>query len=166
MDQAARTSDFFLKALIVYEDMVTGKQAKETCDSLALELGPDWQIEMEASSFKSLQIPQLQEYATAAATNSDLILFSCYGQKLPKEVWRWTELNLKRSNQPKALIAHVDNTRSPAGSSLKMEQYLADLARRRGMRFFAHHPIGPQATRPLSSSVLFSLNPRMNSSLN
>ena len=58
LDAPARQPELCLGAFIAYEDVATGKRAKETCDVLTRQLGSDWQIEIEMSSFDSLHVPE------------------------------------------------------------------------------------------------------------
>src|SRR5208282_3046841 len=95
-DSSAGLGNSFLDAFILYEDVVTGKRAKGTCDILAEMLGAGWQIEVEMSSFKSLQQAKGWRIAAGAVSHADLVVFSCHDGDLPSEVWRWAELCLKR----------------------------------------------------------------------
>jgi hypothetical protein len=138
LDSSARQSSSFLGAFIVYEDVVAGKRAKETCDALAEKLGADWQIKIEMSSFKSLHLARMRQIAAAAVINANLVVFSCHDGDLPFEVWTWTELCLQRPTRPTALVAILAGRPCQPGSPRAVEKYLAGLADRRGMKFFSH----------------------------
>jgi hypothetical protein len=129
--------DSRLSAFIVYEDVTTGKLAKETCDILSKRLGADWPIEVEMFSFKSLYMRRIQRLASMASTNANLIVFSCYDRDLPFEVRKWTESCLQRPPWPTALVALTASTTWRTGAPATVEKYLADLAQRRGMQFFS-----------------------------
>jgi hypothetical protein len=149
LDSSARQSSSFLGVFIVYEDVVAGKRAKETCDALAAKLGADWQIEIEMSSFKSLHLPRMRHIAAAAVINANLVVFSCHDGDLPFAVWTWTELCLQRPTGPTALVALLAGRPCQTGSPRAAEKYLAGLADRRGMQFFSHchTPAGAVAGR-------------------
>jgi hypothetical protein len=127
-----------LNAFIVYEDVPTGKRAKETCDVLSGRLGPGWNIDIGMSSFKSLGHPQLRRHATAAVRDSGLVIFSCYGGRLPAGVCDWMESCLAGPDQPKSLVALIAAGTSEPEHSRAVEKHLFDLAQRHGMRFFCH----------------------------
>jgi len=130
--------DSCLNALIIYEDVVTGKRAKETCDVVRGQLGPSWNIEIEMSSFKSLRHPRARNLATATARSASLVIFSCYDRLLPVEVFNWTEWCLVPSEQPKSLVALVAVTDRQTRPSCGAEKYLSAVAQRSGMKFFSH----------------------------
>ena len=127
-----------LSAFIVYEDVATGKKAKEVCDMVTERLGPGWRIEVEMSSFKALAVPQQRQIAIAAVARANLVIFSCHGGALPFEVWAWTELWLMHPVRPTALVALLDGTPGQTGHACAAEKYLAGLARRRGLDYFSH----------------------------
>jgi hypothetical protein len=132
----APSGDPVLNAFIVYEDVRAAKHAKESCDRLAAELGGEWTVEIEMSSFDSLQVPHLQNIATGHLISANIVIFACDGRYLPFEVWQWTESLLRDRGQPAALVAHLGAARCQSRQPLEVEMYLAGLAQRRGMQFF------------------------------
>jgi hypothetical protein len=48
-------SEWMLNVLVVYEDIRTGKRAKETCDALARNLGQNWSLKIDLWSFTEMQ---------------------------------------------------------------------------------------------------------------
>jgi hypothetical protein len=155
LDSIAPEVDSCLRAFVVYEDVATGKLAKETCDVLAEELGADSRIEIEMFSFKSLYMRRIQHFASAAATNSNLVVFSCYDRDLPFEVRQWTESCLKCPAGPTALVALLAGAPCQIGPSPTVEKYLAALAQRHGMQFFSHRrsPAAGDATGQLMAVI-------------
>jgi hypothetical protein len=135
-----------LSAFIVYEDVATGKKAKEVCDMVAERLGPGWRIEIEMSSFKALGMPQLRQIAIATVARANLVIFSCHVGALPFEVWAWTELWLMRPVRPTALVALLGGAPGQTGHSCAAGEYLAGVARRRGLDYFSHLYIGAAET--------------------
>jgi hypothetical protein len=137
-DFTGRETSLCLTAFILYEDVVTGKRAKETCDILDGRLGPGWEIEIGMSSFKSLHIPEFRQLAAEAVQNSSLVIYSCYDGHLPVEVCHWTESCLSVSGRPKSLVALIASPGSQTEPSRPAEKYLADIAQQRGLKFFSH----------------------------
>ncbi len=137
-DPVAREVEGHLSAFIVYEDVATGKRAKETCDGLAQRNFLNWKLKIKLFSFKSLGDLEMRREAAAAATSANLVIFSCYLAELPMEVWEWIELFLRRPVQPTALVALFANTFRQAEPAPRLENYLARVAQRRGMTFFSH----------------------------
>lgn len=137
-DFTGRETGQCLTAFILYEDVATGKRAKETCDILDGKLGPGWEIEIGMSSFKSLLLPSVRRLATKAVQNSSLVIYSCYDGHLPVEVCHWTESCLAGSERPKSLVALIASPGWQSEHSRAAEKYLADVAQRRGLRFFSH----------------------------
>jgi hypothetical protein len=133
-----REANANLNAYIVYEDLVTGKKAKGTCDVLAERLGPGWKIDIEMASFKALSTPRLRRMAAATAAKAHLVIFSCHDRPLPRAVSKWVEKCLIRPVRPAALVAIVTCAPRPIAPPPVVETYLSRLARRRGMQFFSH----------------------------
>jgi hypothetical protein len=141
-----------LNAFIVYEDIATGKKAKEVCDMAAERLGPDWKIQIEMSSFKSLRTPRMKEQAMAAVVHANFVIFSCHDRDLPFEVWAWTELWLANPVPATALVVLVAGAPGHVGQSGAVEKYLAGAARGRGLDYFSHlyNPLaGTAAEQPM-----------------
>jgi hypothetical protein len=137
LDSFAREADASVSAFIIYEDVAAGKRAKETCDVLAQRLGLNWKLGMKLFSFMSLRGLQMRREAAAAATNANLVVFSCHHEELPFEVWEWIELFLPRPDRPTALVALLASPSNLTGPSRNLEKYLAIVARRHGMEFFS-----------------------------
>jgi hypothetical protein len=136
--------DSRLRALILYEDVLAGKHAKEMCDALAENLGAEWQIEIELSSFKSLHLEPVWRKTASALSNAHLVVFSCHDGDLPFAVWSWAELCLNRSTQSTALVALLSGAPCQTKSPRAVEKYLLALARRRGLPFFSHRQTRPK----------------------
>jgi hypothetical protein len=138
LDPVAREAEGHLSAFIVYEDVATGKRAKETCDGLAQRSFLNWKLRIKLFSFKSLGVLEIRREAAAAATSANLVIFSCYLAELPMDVWEWIELFLRRPLQPTALVALFAQTFRQAEAAPRLEKYLAGVAQRRGMTYFSH----------------------------
>jgi hypothetical protein len=136
-DSAVRETDSRVKAFIIYEGVVAGKKAKETCDVLAASLGSDWALDLEMFSFDSLHMQRMREIASAAVSKADIIIFSCSRAGWPIDVLDWMESFLGMPDRPIALVALLARGSSPAGQPSKLESHLAGLAQRRGIQYFS-----------------------------
>jgi hypothetical protein len=137
-ESSARGADSRLNAFLIYEDVATGKKAKESCDVLARKLGLHWKIDFEMSSFKLLCLPRMRRLAAGIASQADLVIYSCRQGYLPAEVCEWTETCLTRPIGPTALVALLAGPPRDNGEPPVLEQYLAGVAKRLGMNFFSH----------------------------
>ncbi len=133
-DYAERGIDLCLNAFILYEDVATGKRAKETCDILDGRLGSGWKTEIGMSSFKSLSLPELRRHAGEMVHSANLVIFSCYDGPLPLGVRDWTESCLVASDRPRSLVALIAATGCDGECSYAAERFLFEVARRHGLR--------------------------------
>ncbi len=128
--------------VIAYEDFETGKHAKRTYDFLVENLGRDCQLINQMWKFEVLRVPKLQEIAAKDAALADLILVSSHGgSELPPEVKSWIESWLREPGEPLALVALFDR---PREHTLPIRAYLAGVARRAQVAFFAQPDDWPQ----------------------
>lgn len=123
--------------LIAYEDFETGKLAKRTYDFLVENLGRDCNLTNQMWKFDVLSIPKLREIAVRDATQADIIIMSSRGINLPEHVTKWIESWLLEGTNSLALVALFETTDSGASASVGVRQYLANVARRGHMEFFA-----------------------------
>ena len=132
--------------LIAYEDFDAGKHAKETYDFLVENVGRDCQFNNQMWKFDVLLMPKLQAIAVEDATRADIIIISSQARELPSHVTAWIEAWLAAAQNPLALVALFQ----PAGQEMagisRARQYLADVARRGNMEFFAQPDFAPQVT--------------------
>jgi hypothetical protein len=127
--------------LIAYQDLETGKQAKSTYDFLVERLGAECQFTSQMWKFDVMTIPYLRELAVKDASKADIIIIACHGGALPFEVKAWIELWLAEQHRPSALVAMFDEQ---GYCNSEVRGYLADVAKRGGMEFFAQ-PDGSNA---------------------
>jgi hypothetical protein len=121
--------------LIAYEDFETGKHARKTYEFLVEHLGQDSQFANQMWKFEVLQIPNLREMAARDAAMADVIVISGHGgSQLPAHVRLWIEAWLAAPRNAIALVALFDPPREHTQS---IRTYLADVARRGKMAFFA-----------------------------
>jgi hypothetical protein len=139
-DSFESESNPIFNVLIAYEDFETGKHAKETYDVLAENLGRDCHLTNQMWKFDVLSIPKLREIAVRDATLADIIIFSSHGDTLPDYVLKWTESWLMEGTRAMALVALFDRP-DDQGGAVPARQYLADIASRAQMEFFAQSDV-------------------------
>jgi hypothetical protein len=153
--------------LIAYEDFDTGKHAKRTYDYLAENLGRECQLSNQMWKFDALSIPKLREIAVRDASMADIIIISSHGDKIPDYVSKWIESWLMEGVEALALVALFDQPESQH-DCYKLKTYLAGIAKRGGMEFFAQPDDWPgndpfraafpeQRVLPVSDRTLTSL---------
>lgn len=123
--------------VIAYEDYETGKHAKRTYDFLSDTLGSECDFASQMWKFDVLGIPKLREMASADAAAADLVVISCHGDELPESARRWIESWLPGPGKPLALVALFDRRPEDATGTPAVRDYLADVARRGHLEFFA-----------------------------
>jgi hypothetical protein len=129
-----QVGDIF-NVLIVYEDFETGKLAKRTYDILVEHLRHECQFSNQMWKFEVLKLPKLMEMAIRDAQTADVLLVSCRGgEPLPLQVTQWLESSLGEHSNAIALVGLFG---SDPESSRPVREYLAGLAKRRGIEFFA-----------------------------
>jgi hypothetical protein len=122
--------------LIAYEDFETGKHAKRTYDYLTENLGRECELTNQMWKFDALSIPKLREIAVHDATMADIIIISSHGDNFPECVSKWIESWLMEGVEAIALVALFDRPESQHGA-FNLKTYLAGIAKRSGMEFFA-----------------------------
>jgi hypothetical protein len=148
VDSPEVESNPVFNVLIAYEDFETGKHAKETYDFLAENLGRECQLTNQMWKFDVLSIPKLREIAVRDAAMADIILISSHGEPLPEYVKKWTESWLMEGTQALALVVLFDRPETQSGAaSSPLREYLADVAKRGRMEFFAQPDVWPSIGR-------------------
>src|ERR1043165_8791100 len=124
--------------VVVYEDVESGKNAQETCDFLAKHLGSNFQFNSQMWKFDAPSVPQLRELAAEDAVRADLVIISSRGRTdLPVEVKNWIEQWLAEKGNVMALAAIFGSLSRETIQAPAIRAYLADVARRGRMEFFA-----------------------------
>jgi hypothetical protein len=134
--------------VIAYQDFDTGKHAKKTYDFLVENLGQRCQFANQMWKFEVLSIPKLREMAARDAAMADIIMISCHGNELPPEVKAWIELWVAEPNYPIALVALFDCADKQGTHTQEVRSYLASVARRGQMEFFAQPDDWPGSKNP------------------
>jgi hypothetical protein len=127
--------------VIAYEDLETGKHAKKTYDFLLENIGRDCEFTNQMWKFDVLGIPKLREIAAIDAAKADIIIISSHGGELPVDVQAWIELWVTETHNPIALVALFDQ---PSHTNAQTRAYLADVAKRGQMAFFAQPDEWPE----------------------
>lgn len=123
--------------VIAYEDFETGKHAKRTYDFLTETLGRECEFANQMWKFDVLGIPKLREIASADVAAADLVVISCHGDELPKWTRAWIESWMSAPSRPMALVALFDSKTEEVPQAHSVRDYLAGVARRGNMEFFA-----------------------------
>src|SRR5579859_4043173 len=142
--------------LIAYQDLEAGKHAKKTYDYLQENLGRECTLTNQMWKFDVLSIAKLREIAVKDATMADIIIISSHGDELAEPVMKWIESWLMQGTSALALVALFERTEESIGSPLATRAYLADVARRGGMEFFAQPDEWPGRNRSTRSLHLAS----------
>jgi hypothetical protein len=133
-----------ISVVVAYEDLETGMHARKTCDSLERNLGEEGCFASEMWKFNLLTVPSFREMAANDAAVADIIIISSHGlAEMPADVKAWVELWLGRQTTAAALVALFDRPAECAGRVRAIQDYLATVARRGGMEFFAQPDIWP-----------------------
>jgi hypothetical protein len=136
---ADREATLTFNVVIVYEDVLAGKRAKETSDVLARNLGDEFRFGNQMWRFDMLGIPRMHEQAVADAARADILMVS-FGaaKKLPVSLKFWMERWLDEKISAMALVGLFVARGGKSESSQSVRDYLADVARRARLEFFAH----------------------------
>jgi hypothetical protein len=157
-------ADPVFNVVIVYEDFDTGKHAKETFDFLVSNLGHQCRFSNQMWKFDVLAIPKLREMAAKDALAADIIIISCHGNhNLSSDVKAWINSWLYEPNNAIALVALFSDA-NPCGENHNLRAYLAEVANRAHMEFFAQPNPAPvkyveglfessRALRPINSTL-------------
>ena len=123
------------KVVIAYEDFETGVHAKRVYDFLNHNLGVECEFSSQMWKFDVLSIPRLREIAAKDAFEADILMISSRGgQGLAAGAKAWIESWLAQGTSAIALVALFHPGFENSGT---VRAYLADVARRAGLEFFA-----------------------------
>jgi len=137
-----------LNVVIAYEDFEAGKHAKKTYDYLVENLGQEFQLTSEMWKFDVLSIPKLREIAVKDALQADIILLSIHSGELPTHVTAWIESWLGEPGNAMALVALFAGGRDDTVQARSLRSYLAGVAKRAKMEFFAQPDDRPESEHP------------------
>ncbi len=124
--------------VVAYEDSETAQHARNVCDYLVKRLGPHCRFVGQMWGFDVLGIPECRELAARGAASADVIMLSSHGTAdLPGQVKAWIELWLRDKRDLQALVALFDRPHTSRGQSWPIQDYLAGVAARGQIPFFA-----------------------------
>ena len=130
--------------VIAYEDSETGQHARNVCDYLVERLAPECRFTSQMWRFDVLRIPECRELAAKGAASADLIMISSHGVgDLPGDVKAWIELWLRDKGNLLALVALFDGAPCQADQDWPIQDYLAGVAERGQISFFAEPDTWP-----------------------
>lgn len=122
--------------VIAYEDFNAGKNAKRTYDFLVSQLGSECSCMNQMWKFGVLNVPKLREMAAQDAGVADIIMVSCSTEDLPNCVKDWVDGWLPHVHNALAIVG-LFNPTQPTEKFWATRTYLAEVARRGGLEFFA-----------------------------
>ncbi|MBI3879633.1 MAG: hypothetical protein HY301_06160 [Verrucomicrobia bacterium] len=127
-----------LHVTIAYEDVASGKRAKELFDRIASILGGDFEIKTHMWKFDVLGIPQLLEMAVDDAKTSDVVVIaSTNPSEPPPHVGEWIERWLPGQGEVRGALVSLCEIGSGNLFTLPaISSYCRRIARRVGMMFF------------------------------
>jgi hypothetical protein len=135
IDRPSSQAGDYLRIFIIYDDVADAKKAEETCGVLANALGPNWEIDVQMSSFGALVTGRIEKVAATAAMDSHIVMVSCGSSDTAPHVFDWIESSLPVPGRPMALVL-LAGVPDPAKRPHPWEQHLEAFAQQRGMHFF------------------------------
>src|SRR5437867_3612515 len=85
-------ASYVFNVVVAYEDFVAGKRAKDTCDTIIRDLGPNYTFHFDLWKFDVLQVPQLREIAANDALDAHMIIIAAQGKdELPQALKDWIQ---------------------------------------------------------------------------
>lgn len=131
--------------MIIYEDRVTGFQAKRFCDILSDSIARRAQAPPACWRSELLDLPGIATEMTADAARSEFVILSLRGDRgLSVELKQWIEGWLVlASGGSSSLIALFDRERSTASSAESVRRYLRQISSEAEIPFFAHCALRP-----------------------
>jgi hypothetical protein len=137
-NQQSDELDRDLNVLTLFEDLDTGKRAKQIYDYLAEHLGSDFRLNHQVWNLNVLASPILRELAAKDASESDILIISLHGQReLSPEAKSWLELWIGQRSAPIGLVALFDPDRRNSRTALDTRRYLESIAQTGRMDFFS-----------------------------
>ena len=131
-------------AVVAYEDSETARHARNVCDYLLEQLGTDCRFVGHMWGFDMLGNPECRELAAKAVASADLVIVSSHGiGDLPGNVKAWIELWLRDKGDLGALVALFDRPQTHAEQYWPIRDYLAGVAERGQLSFFAEPDTWP-----------------------
>lgn len=123
----------------VYDDIASGKRAKETCDFIRRQFGWECRIHGDFWKLDVLRDPVLLGLATPHAREADIIIFSTStGRNLPPEIRTWLQECLSHeTDRPRALMSVSGRVSNPFPGAVSIERHLRQIAARSASEFLS-----------------------------
>jgi hypothetical protein len=126
------------RVVIVYEDFITAKRAKQAYEFLVANLTREWRVVCQMWKFELLRLPALRRLAAEDAALADVIIVSCRAEgELPADLRAWVKMWLDYKGDNVALIALLDCPPGQAEHAQATQAYLERIAQRAHMEFFS-----------------------------
>ncbi len=136
--------DSAFSVVVAYEDFESGKHAQKTCNFLMEHLDTGCRFINQMWKFEALAVPSLREMAAKDAAMADVVVISCHGNTdLSIDVKAWIELWLGHQGAASALVCLFDRPDECADRIRSIRDYLASVAMRGEMEFFAQPDVWP-----------------------
>lgn len=129
-----------LDVLIVYDDVRSGKRAKELCDRLEQQLAPDCTLNLSIWSLSALEsLPTLERAAAKEAEHAALLIVAVNGDKTltrtAKRCLDWCARGIRAAGG--ALMAQLHGILTMNEELCPAYGCLKTIARHAGLRFFS-----------------------------
>ncbi len=123
----------------IYDDISSGKRAKETCDYIRGKFGPECNVHGDFWKLDVLREPTLMHLAAPLAREADIIIFSTNIDKnLPLEIKTWLEDCLSNETDRLRVLMSVSCRLSSASPNpLLIETHLQEIAARKNVEFLS-----------------------------
>jgi hypothetical protein len=136
-NQHSDETDQALNVLTLFEDLDTGRRAKQIYDYLEKHLGSDFKLNHQVWNLNVLAAPMLRELAAKDASESDILIISLHGQReLSAEARSWLELWVGQRSAPIGLVALFDPEQRNSETAIETRRYLEAIAQTGRMDFF------------------------------
>src|SRR5882762_9416534 len=128
-----------MEVLIVYDNVRSGRRAKEFCDRLEQQLAPNCKLNLSIWSVFALQLPALAQAAAREAERAALLIVAVNGDKrLPqslKNCLRWCARGIRAADG--ALVAQLHGIQKVNEELCPAYGCLRQVAHYNGIRFFS-----------------------------
>jgi len=135
-----------LDALIVYDNVRSGKRAKELCDRLGQQLAPESELNLSVWSLSALELlPPLAQAAAREAEHAALLIVAINGDTMLPQAVRnclhWCARGIRAADG--ALVAQLHGILKMNEGLSPAYGYLRQIAHHAGVRFFSEVVVLP-----------------------
>lgn len=134
-----------LMVAIIYENIDAGCHARDVCDVVIKRLGHNYEYASDMWRFDVLKIRECRELAAQAAAQANVIMIATQSvSELPMDVKAWIELWLREEREIQALVGLCHRPHGRIVQNWPLRSYLAGVAERGQIAFFAEPDIWPE----------------------